>query len=67
MSAINAARKIDLPSADDMPESPGLKAAEEFINSRALEILREWATSPEIEAIMTEAERIKDADAIRGR
>ena len=67
MSASNAARKIDLPNADDLHESPGLKAAEDFINSRALEILREWATSPEIEEIMVEAKQIKAAEAARER
>ncbi len=65
MSA-NAARKIDLPSAEEMAESPGFKAAEAFAQSRALEILREWVDTPEIRAIMEEAERIKAADAARG-
>ena len=61
----NAAARIDLPSADGLAESPGLKATDDFVNSRAFEILREWVNTPEIAEILAEAERVKAADAAR--
>lgn len=61
----NAARKLDLPSADDLVDSPGSKATEEFVTSQAFEILRAWAALPDITQIMAEAERVKAAEATR--
>jgi hypothetical protein len=63
--SVTAARQIDIPSAEEVAASPAFKAMDDFVNSRALEILREWATSPEIVEIMDEAERIRAADAAR--
>ena len=65
MSSSNAAGRIDLPSADELFDSPGLRAAQDFANARALDVLREWASTPEIKSIMAEAERIKAAEAAR--
>ncbi len=61
----NAAPKIELPSAEQMATSPALAAADDFIASRALEILREWITDPEIQDLLPEAENVKAADAAR--
>lgn len=65
MSATNAARKVDVPDAPDSAAAFASSATDAFVTARALEILREWASSPEIEEIMAEAERVKAADAAR--
>lgn len=56
---------IDMRSAEEVAASEGLKATEQFVNTHALEILREWVNAPEISAILEEAERVKAADAAR--
>lgn len=61
----NAAARIELPSAEEIAQSPGFRAMDDFVNSRALEILREWANAPEIVEIMDEAERGTAADPAR--
>jgi hypothetical protein len=61
----NAAPKIELPTPEQMVGSPSLSAADDFIASRALEILREWVTDPEIRDLLPEAETVKAADAAR--
>lgn len=58
-------QSIDMRSAEEVAQSEALKATEQFVNTRALEILREWVNSPEIAAILDEAERVKAADAAR--
>lgn len=60
-----AVPKIELPTPDEMAASPALAAADDFIASRALEILREWITDPEIRDLLPEAEHVKAADAAR--
>ncbi len=60
-----AAQPIELPTPDEMAASPALAAADDFIASRALEILREWITDPEIRDLLPEAEHVKAADAAR--
>ena len=65
MSA-NAARKIELPSAEELAGAPGLAATDEFVATRALEILREWMSEAEIGGLDEEAERVVTADGARG-
>lgn len=48
MPAAATTRKIELPTPEELAESPALDATREFINSRALEILCEWIDTPEI-------------------
>lgn len=60
-----AVQAIELQSAEQMAGSPALAATDDFIASRALEILREWITDPEIRDLLPEAEQVKAADAAR--
>ena len=61
----NAARKVELMSAEEQAISPGFKAAQDFANSKALETLREWIVEQEAVLAAAEAERIRTADAAR--
>ena len=60
-----AVQPIELQSAEQIAGSPALTATDDFIASRALEILREWITDPEIRDLLQEAELVKAADAAR--
>jgi hypothetical protein len=52
--------------SDDQERAAEAKAAVEmFIASRAMEILREWMSEPEIAQMLDEAARIKEAEAAR--
>ena len=65
MSA-NAARKMELASAEELVVAPAMAATEDFVNSRALEILREWMCDVEIGGLDEEADRVVTADQVRG-
>lgn len=67
MSSFNAAKRIDLPTADQMAASAAIKATEDFANSPAMKILREWSVSPEIKSIEQQAEEVKAAAARAGK
>ncbi len=42
-------------AANDTPAFKGLEGVDEFVNSRALEILREWINEPEMLEILRQA------------
>ncbi len=52
-NATTANKKPD-ESPDAIPTEPATRAVHDFANSEAMRVLREWATSPEIEAIRSE-------------
>ncbi len=41
-------------ASDALTTEPATRAVHDFANSEAMRVLREWATSPEIEAIRSE-------------
>lgn len=76
MPSTATARQLGLPTADEIADSAATRAALDFVNSRALEILREWASAPEIQEIIArpaletlgqEAATVTGADARRQR
>jgi hypothetical protein len=52
-------------AAHDEPEFKGLEGVDEFVNSRALEILREWINVPEMVELLKQAGFSESADAER--
>ena len=74
--SINAnAHKTSLEPGDTPQSTPGPSPTNDFVNARALEILREWLSEPGIaealgqaaaDDIMEQAERVRAADAARG-
>ena len=52
-------------AANDPPAFKGLEGVEEFVNSRALEILREWINEPEMLDILRQAGMMQAADSER--
>lgn len=52
-------------SPNDEPEFKGLEGVDELVNSRALEILREWINVPEMVELLKQAGFAEAADAKR--
>ncbi len=62
----SATKKWELVSAEELAGAPAHMATEDFVNSRALEILREWMCEAEIGGLDEEAGRVVAADRARG-
>lgn len=60
MSADSIAAPV---AANEEPTFKGLEGVEEFVSSRALEILREWINEPEMLEILRQAGMMQAADS----
>ena len=60
----NDVKAAALPAGDE-PAFKGLEGVDEFVNSRALEILREWINEPEMLEILRQAGMTTAADGER--